>query len=604
MAHLLRHRGPDASGVAVENAGEKHLVLAHRRLAIVDLSERGAQPMESISKRYLIVFNGEIYNHLKIRQELEKHGAHFRGSSDTETMLAALEHWGLEKSLRRFAGMFAFALWDRNTKTLTLARDRLGEKPLYYGQNGSSFLFASELKALKEHPHFAGKVRQESLELMLEYGFIPAPHSIYEGIFKLPAAHYLSISASGSFSSPKAYWDPLTVAQNGITHALKEEEAESVLENALLEVVREQLVADVPIGTFLSGGIDSSLISALAAKIHPQKLRTFSIGFETSGYDESGYARKVADAIGSEHTELFVRGKEALAVVPELPFIYDEPFGDASALPTTLLARLTRQHVTVALSGDGGDEVFAGYNRYVHATKLWNMAEPVPKFLRSGAAHLAKAVGVARIGKLLNTPQPEEKIRKALAVLEAGSLRELYWQLLSQGLGSGAAYAAAESGSAWQLPNFSPLQLLDQRFYLPDDILVKVDRAAMSASLETRAPLLDHRIVELAWRLPLDLRVHKGQGKIILRRLLAKYLPAHCLDRPKAGFTPPVGLWLRGPLREWAENLLSAKALKESNLPEAEKIQAAWRQHLADPSQNGIRLWPALMAQAWLKRSS
>lgn len=601
MTHVLRHRGPDAGGAVAESVGERSIGLAHRRLAIVDLSERGAQPMESASKRYLLSFNGEIYNHLSLREELKKLGAHFRGGSDTETMLAAFEAWGLEESLRRFSGMFAFALWDRNARALTLARDRLGEKPLYYGTAGASFLFASELKALREHPHFEARVRRESLELMLEYGYVPAPFAIYQNTFKLPPAHYLTIAANGSFGKPKPYWDLMSAAKRGLANPLAPEEIDAELERCLAEVIREQLVADVPVGTFLSGGIDSSLISALAARAHPQKLRTFSIGFETSGYDESAYARKVADHIGSEHTELFVRGKDALRAVPELPAVYDEPFGDASALPTLLLARLTREHVTVALSGDGGDEAFAGYNRYVHAMRLWRLAKPIPWALRAGVSKLAKIAGTERLGRFLQVPQPEEKIRKTLALLESGSLRDVYWRLMSQGLGAGAAYAPAEIGDAWDLEGIAPLQLLDQRMYLPDDILVKVDRASMAASLETRAPLLDHRVVELAWRIPLDQRVKEEQGKLPLRRLLAKYLPAHCMDRPKSGFTPPVGAWLRGPLKNWAEDLLSQEAL--ADLPGADAIHAAWKRHLTDPASNGIRLWPALMAQAWLRRS-
>lgn len=601
MAHVLRHRGPDAGGVMAEFAGENAVVLAHRRLAIVDLTERGAQPMESASKRFVISFNGEIYNFRALKKEL---GGVFKSNSDTEIMLAAFEAWGIEEALRKFAGMFAFAVWDRNARSLTLARDRFGEKPLYYGNSNGSFFFASELKALKEHPHFSAPLRRESLALMLEYGYIPAPFSIYDGVFKLPAATLMTVPASGIPTKPRPYWDALAVARQGFANPLKAEEAEAALSEKLMEVMKEQVVADVPVGTFLSGGIDSSLVSAFAAKAHPQKLRTFSIGFETSGYDESGYARKVAEAIGSEHTELFVRGEEALAAVPDLPKIYDEPFGDASALPTLLLARLTRNHVTVALSGDGGDEIFAGYNRYVHATKLWNMAENVPQFLRSGAAKLAGLAGTERLGKLLRVPQPEEKVRKAMTVLEAGSLREVYWQLLAQGLGAGSPYEAAESGDPWKLPGFAPFQLLDQRFYLPDDILVKVDRAAMAASLETRAPLLDHRLAELAWRLPLELRVHEGQGKVLLRRLLAKHVPAHCIDRPKSGFTPPIGAWLRGPLRPWAESLLSAEALAKNQLPGAEKIRGAWLRFLSSPNENGIRLWPALMAQAWLSNRS
>jgi len=599
MTAALQHRGPDAGGIEIVS-GPLTLALGHRRLSIIDLSPAGAQPMLSSSGRFLITFNGEIYNFAELREELKGAGFRFRGGSDTEVLLAAVEHWGLSGALGRCAGMFAFALWDKQEKKLFLARDRMGEKPLYYGKAGRDFVFGSELKALREHTSFRRSVNPNALELFLALGYIPAPLTIFSEAQKLLPGHLLEVSENGTFGEAKPYWNLAKVAQAGIENPLAPEEAEAAIEKALRLTLRQQLVSDVPLGCFLSGGIDSSLIaSMLQEELGSRKLRTFSIGFGDGGFDESNYAREVSKAIGTEHTELRATAAQALELVPQLPRLFDEPFADVSQLPTLLLARLARPFVTVALSGDGGDEVFAGYNRYLFLEK----ARRIPDFaapLLSFASSLAALGAFRSIENAIGLPQIEEKLRKLGAVASAGSEAEAYWALAAQGVHQPLPYPPAERVASGFF-GVSALQLRDQLLYLPDDVLVKVDRSAMASSLETRAPFLDHRIVELAWRLPLSLRTGGGRGKLMLRKMLHKRVNAALWERPKAGFTPPVGEWLRGGLRDWAEELLSEHSLKETALPGAGLVRKEWLRVGTAGGGGALRLWPALMAQAWLK---
>lgn len=598
MALTLLHRGPDAGGLWAE-AGPQTIAFGHRRLSILDLSPAGAQPMMSRSGRFVLTFNGEIYNHLQLRKELEAKGARFQGHSDTETLLAAFEAWGIEATLGKMAGMFAFGLWDRTKKKLFLARDRMGEKPLYYGKAGRDFVFASELKALRAHPAYRSNLNTSALNLFLTLGYVPAPFTMESGFNKLPAAHWMEVSQDGTAGEPRPYWQLPQVAARGLGNPLPEQHAEAELEQLLSQVVQEQCLSDVPLGCFLSGGIDSSLIASFLAGRPGPKLRTFSIGFGEGGFDEGSFARKVAETLGTEHTELKASPADALALVPELSRIYDEPFADASQLPAILLARLARPHVTVALSGDGGDEIFAGYNRYLFLEKARRLPSPLAPVLKM-ASSVAKLGAVRSLERGLRLPQIDEKFRKLAAATTASSEAEAYWALAAQGLSPPSAYSPVEE-LAEGFHGVPGLQLRDQLLYLPDDILVKVDRASMSASLETRAPFLDHRVVELAWRLPLSLRIRGNRGKVMLRRLLTKRLDPALWSRPKSGFTPPLGAWLRGPLREWAEDLLSEKALAISALPNASEIRKEWSSVLRTGGNGALRLWPALMAQAWLR---
>lgn len=596
MAGALRHRGPDAGGTHIEAAGALTLALGHRRLSILDLSPAGAQPMESA--RFVITFNGEIYNHLALREELGRTGT-WRGHSDTETLLAGFEAWGVRGTLERAAGMFALAVWDRKEQRLTLARDRMGEKPLYYGTLGRDLAFASELKALRQHPAFRPSVDAAALKLFLAFGYIPSPLTIHAGIAKLPPGHLLEIGADGKHGEPRPYWDLAQVAARGLKDPLPDAEAEGELSRLLAKVVDEQSLSDVPLGCFLSGGIDSSLVASFLAARPGPKARTFSIGFGDGGFDEGGYARRVAEALGTEHTELRASPEDALALVPELPRIYDEPFADASQLPALLLARLARPHVTVALTGDGGDEVFAGYNRYLFLERARRLPSALSPIL-SGASRLAGGAASLGLEAALRLPQLDEKLRKLATVASAPSEAAAYWALAGQGLEPALQYLPVER-AAGGLSGVPGLQLRDQLLYLPDDILVKVDRAGMAASLETRAPFLDHRVVELAWRLPLSLRTRGGKGKMLLRSLLAKRLDPALWERPKAGFTPPLGAWLAGPLRDWADELLSENALAGTGLPGAGAARAAWLRVRRAGGNEALRLWPALMAQAWLR---
>ncbi|MDR0701122.1 MAG: asparagine synthase (glutamine-hydrolyzing) [Azoarcus sp.] len=621
MASTLVHRGPDDEGVwADENAG---IALAHRRLSILDLSPQGHQPMHSACGRHVLVFNGEIYNFAELRDELEKSGKApaWCGHSDTEVMLAAFAAWGVETALKKFTGMFALALWDKKKRILTLARDRLGEKPLYYGWQNNVFLFASELKALRVHPAFQSEIDRNALTLFLRYSYIPAPYSIYRGISKLMPGAYLSLSAGKKDVWIESYWSLKAVAETGYEHpfAGPEEEAIEMLECLLKQSIQNQRVADVPLGAFLSGGVDSSTVVALMQAQSIRPVKTFTIGFHEAAYDEATYAKAVAQRLGTEHTELYVSPRDALDVIPALPRIYDEPFSDSSQIPTFLVSRLARSQVTVSLSGDGGDELFAGYNRHFLASPLWRRLGWMPRTVRSTLASASTRVtpehwdvffrGFNRLlPRRLCFTHPGDKLHKAAKILVSETPEELYlelvshWKIPAQLVRNGEEPQNVLTDPARQaaLPDFEArMMYLDALTYLPDDILVKVDRAAMAVGLETRVPMLDHRLVEFAWRLPLHMKIRKGQGKWLLRQALYRHVPEKLLERPKMGFGVPIDRWLRGPLKEWGEALLAPKRLDREGFFHPAPITQKWREHQTGQRNWSYHLWDVLMFQAW-----
>ncbi len=623
MADTLAHRGPDDAGVWTEP--ELGLALAHRRLSILDLSPEGHQPMASACGRYYIVFNGEVYNHIPLRHELEREGVGgWRGHSDTEVMLAAIAAWGVRRALERFTGMFAFALWDRETRTLTLARDRLGEKPLYYGYCGELFLFGSELKALRAHPGFKADIDRDALALMQRLAYIPAPHSIYRGIHKLPPGSLLDIRPGRpAESGPEVYWSARTVAEQGQRNPFSgsEEEALDELEHLLGDAVSQQMIADVPLGAFLSGGVDSSAIVALMQAQSSRPVKTFTIGFWEQSFNEAEHAKAVAAHLGTDHTELYITPEQALAVIPRLPGLYDEPYGDSSQVPTFLVSELARQQVTVSLSGDGGDELFGGYNRYFWAKDLWRRLGWAPTPLRSALAGMLTSAGPAawdRVFRLLRplTPaslryqNPGDKVHKLAQILALRDPEQVYLGLVSLWkqpeqlvLGSHEpATVLTDPAGRPDLAEFEHRMMqLDTLTYLPDDILVKVDRAAMGVSLETRVPLLDHRVVEFAWRLPLHMKIRGGESKRLLRSLLYRHVPAELIDRPKMGFAIPLADWLRGPLRDWSETLLAESRLRGEGYFDPDLVQRHWKEHLSGQRNWSYYLWNVLTFQAWLE---
>ena len=624
MADALTHRGPDDSGCWVEaGAG---VALGHRRLSIIDVSPTGHQPMESGSGRYVMVFNGEIYNHLEIRDDLEsaRGVVPWRGRSDTETLLYAIETWGVAAALRRCVGMFAIAVWDRSRRCLILARDRIGEKPLYYGQFRGGLVFASELKAMRIHPAFDGDIDRSAVALLLRHCYIPEPQSIYRNVRKLPAGTTLEVTAGGQCGEPQRYWD----AQERIDAARRQRfsgssmEAVDALERVLDESIRLQMIADVPVGAFLSGGIDSSLVVAMMQRRSTGKVRTFTIGFEDKRYDESHYARAVADHLGTKHTELTVTSAEAMEVIPELPRLYDEPFGDSSQIPTFLVSRLARSEVTVSLSGDAGDELFGGYTRYDLASRARWKLERIPGVLRQAIPKLIRRrssewwtqnlrVATHTLPKRWRGRDFGAKLYR-FADLAGCSDWEFYHGLVSHWNQPGIVIGAdgAESPVRRIMSRPSDLSYLERMMYwdlvtyLPGDILVKVDRAAMSVGLETRVPLLDHRVVEFAWSLPIHMKFRKGLGKWILRRLLDRYVPRQLVDRPKVGFGIPISAWLRGPLRDWAEAQISDSRLRQEGILDPLVIRKRWHEHLAGTHDWGYLLWDVLMFQAWLDAQS
>jgi asparagine synthase (glutamine-hydrolysing) len=626
MSAQLTHRGPDDSGLwCDESTG---IALAQRRLSILDLSPAGHQPMHSACGRYIIVFNGEIYNHLDLRERLLAEGAApaWRGHSDTETLLACFVAWGIERTLQASVGMFAFALWDRRQRMLTLARDRLGEKPLYYAWQGDTLLFGSELKALKAHAVFHADIDRDALALLLRHDCIPAPYSIYRGVFKLRPGHLLHISADAPRDAqPVPYWRYNDAVSAGLGNPLHGTDAEAIdaLEAQLSASIGAQMLSDVPLGAFLSGGIDSSTIVALMQARSTRPIKTFTMGFGEDGYDEAMHAKAVATHLGTEHTELYVRPEDALAVIPRLPSIYCEPFGDSSQIPTFLISQLTRRQVTVALSGDGGDELFGGYNRYLGARTTWERMQRLPSFARQAGAGALRAMSPAawnrwfeRVKPLLpkrwHLATPGDKAQKLADVLTLSSGHAFFLNLASQWKDPGSIVIGAHEPmtlltdpAAW--PHTDSLaqwmMAMDAQTYLPDDILVKVDRAAMANSLETRVPMLDHRVVELAWRIPLHQKIRDGEGKWLLRQVLYRHVPRELIERPKMGFGIPLDSWLRGPLRDWAEALLDESRLRREGYFHPAPIRQKWKEHLSGRHNWQHRLWTVLMFQAWLEEN-
>ncbi len=645
MTAALKHRGPDDSGIWLDK--QSGVALGHRRLAIVDLSPAGHQPMHSAGGRYVLIFNGEVYNHLTLRKELAQQQGErqWKGHSDTETLLACFEAWGIKQSLQHFVGMFAFALWDRHKRQLILARDRMGEKPLYYGWCNGNFLFGSELKALRQHPGFIHAIARDVLALYLRYSYIPAPYSICQDVYKLEPGCMITVDATSLSGQPalaphapahdtgwtlQPYWslhDQIkreskreAFVNAGSDCVYDEQGLLSSLETALLKSVQIQSAADVPLGAFLSGGIDSSLIAALMQVQSSKPIKTFTIGFEEQGYSEAVYAKAVANHLHTDHTELYMSAAQAMEVIPQLPFLYDEPFADSSQIPTFLVAQMARQYVTVALSGDGGDELFGGYNRYFWAPQIWDKLSLLPYALRQliarfcirastldfdswsrwGKGSAPFAIALAG-GKLQKLGQRLEGVQ---------DIEDFYLSLVSEWrrpeevvVKSKEPATILMNRETWPLRKRveERMMYLDAMTYLPDDILCKVDRAAMGVSLETRVPFLDHRIVELAWQLPLHMKIRNKQGKWALRQILYKYVLPELIERPKQGFAIPLGDWLRGPLRDWADHLLDPARLVEEGYFASEPIQQKWQEHMSGKRNWEHSLWSVLMFQAWFE---
>jgi asparagine synthase (glutamine-hydrolysing) len=615
MGDALEHRGPDDHGIWTNP--EAGVGLSHRRLSIVDLSPAGHQPMTSANGRFVLIYNGEVYNHQELRPELEARGVTFRGHSDTEVILEAFGAYGIEATAKRLIGMFALAVWDRKERMLTLVRDRLGIKPLYWAKFGDLFLFGSELKALRAHPGWAPRIDRAALSAYMRHNYVPAPHSIYEGVRKLEQGTILTLPFGGE-PVIERFWDARAVAKAGLADQLTDDDASLTdqLEGLLLDAVKRRMVADVPVGAFLSGGVDSSTVAALMKASNAGPVQTYSIGFEQEGYNEAAHAAAVAKHLGTQHTEMMVTSREALDVIPRLPDYYDEPFADSSQIPTYLVSALTRQHVTVALSGDGGDELFAGYTRYQYAEKLALLAF-LPRPLRYAMARLIKTQPADRwtqilsiIPKRLRPSQPGDKMHKLASVLTVESETDLYRRLVTHWEPDTVMRDAREAkGVMWDahvdrdFPSLlDRMQYLDLVTYLPDDILTKVDRASMAVALEARVPLIDHRVVEFAWRLPQRVKVRNGVSKWLLRQVLYRHVPASLIERPKMGFAVPLADWLRGPLRDWAETLLSEQRLREGGFFEPAIIRRLWDDHTSGRANTQYLLWDVLMFEAWRER--
>ena len=623
MARSLKHRGPDSHGIW--QAESQNVSLVHTRLSIQDLSVAGDQPMRSYCARYVIVFNGEIYNHLDLRKKISEKGGFisWKGHSDTETLLNAISVFGIKVALSECVGMFAFALWDRKEEHLILARDRLGEKPLYYGWQKDTFLFGSELKALRQHPSFANEIDRNALTLLFRHNAIPTPYSIYEGIKKVEPGTFVLLKYGEREPYIEQYWSLKDIAENKVSNGpdYSAESAISELENVMLKSVSDQMISDVPLGGFLSGGVDSSLIIALMQAQSVDKIKTFSIGFDEKEYNEACYAKDVARHLGTEHTELYVSSVDALDVVQKLPYIFDEPFSDSSQIPTYLLSSMTREFVTVAISGDGGDELFGGYNRHFLVKSIWNRIQYLPASLKKAVANFLVSIPPQLIEKTYSIISyvlpnrmcfnlPADKLRKLADLFFADSPELVYRNLIShwkdpaQLVIGGAEPLTVLTGQVNQvhLPDFeNKMMFMDTVSYLPDDILTKVDRTSMSVSLETRVPMLDHRLVEFAWGLPLDMKIRNGEGKWILKQLLYKYVPKRLIDRPKMGFAVPIDKWLRTSLKDWAETLLDKHRLDQEGFLRSDLIRKKWEEHLSGKRNWQYHLWDVLMFQQWLE---
>jgi asparagine synthase (glutamine-hydrolysing) len=627
MGEAISHRGPDDSGIWFDPS--TRIGLAHQRLSILDLSVAGHQPMHSPNQRYAMVFNGEIYNHFELRNTLEKQlGASmsWRGHSDTETLLACIDFWGFEITLKQTVGMFAIALWDKQERALYLARDRMGEKPLYYGLQAGLLVFSSELKGIRQHPSFTFNICRDALSEYLRYSYVPAPRSIYKDIYKLSPGTYLKLNLdnleSAQIKSQVSFWSFKDVTRQGQETRFEGDDAEAVtaLESGLTKAIQLQQLSDVPVGAFLSGGVDSSLIVSLMQAQSCRPVNTFTIGFEEKEFNEAEYAAVVARHLGTQHHEVYLSGADALRVIPKLGHIYDEPFADASQIPTQLVCDMSHGSVSVALSGDAGDELFGGYNRYLLAGRLWSRMSKVPRPLRqglaSGMSQLSPQVWAlfygATKGLMPNhwqVSQPADKIQKLIQLLAVQDEHALYKNVVSQwkspqdivfGGNSPVSMLAGDAGDMPAMGFEEWMMLMDTQTYLPDDILVKTDRAAMSVGLETRVPLLDHRIVEFAARLPLKFKIRDGQGKWILRQILYKHVPREMIERPKMGFSIPIDRWLRGPLRNWAEDLLDESRIRKEGYLNAAPIRQKWIEHLSGKRNWQHQLWNVLMFQAWL----
>lgn len=624
MSKPILSRGPDDFGAWTDS---ESCGLAHRRLAIVDLSPAGHQPMSCHTGQFVIVFNGEIYNHLELRRQLETAGLApvWRGRSDTETLLAGFVAWGIHATVERCVGMFAFAAWNKSERLLTLGRDRLGEKPLYYGWQGDGdlacFLFGSDLSTLKAHPSFNAAIDRNSLSLLMRHNYIPAPHSIYSDIFKLLPGHLLNISLSSREYFLQEYWSLPAVAEEGVSQPFIGTDLQAIneLELLLSSTIKQQMVADVPLGAFLSGGIDSTTVVALMQAQSVRPIKTFTIGFHEKGYNEAEHAKSIAQHLGTDHTEMYVTSQQALDVIPKLHHLYSEPFSDSSQIPTFLVSQLARKQVTVSLSGDAGDELFCGYGRYSVTDSLWRRMSMIPSMMRGVAGAVIKAVppnGWNLAASPLRPFLPQtlrdanigDKLHKASDLLPAKKIDDLYLHLVSHwdtnNLVLGGSQPATYLNGKWLplagLNDIQRMMALDSLTYLPDDILVKVDRASMGVSLESRVPFLDHRVVEFAWKLPQHMKFREGVGKWILREVLFRHVPKVLIERPKMGFGVPIGPWLRGPLRDWAEALLDENRLKQEGFFNPEPIRRKWEEHLSGKRNWQHHLWDVLMFQAWL----
>jgi asparagine synthase (glutamine-hydrolysing) len=624
MTNTLIHRGPDDEGYWHDEA--KGVSLGHRRLSILDLSSHGSQPMLSNSGRYAIVFNGEIYNHSLLRNELIKSGVNisWRGHSDTETLLTCIDEWGIEKSIKKTTGMFAVAIFDNKENNLFLARDRIGEKPLYYGFQNGVFLFGSELKAINKHPNSLRVIDRNAIALQFSYSYIPTPYSIYKGIKKLKAGTILRVNLSKSnimneiLEEPKTYWslEEVVIESQKNIYTGNSIEAINDLDDLLGKSVRDQMVADVPLGAFLSGGIDSSLIVSLMQSQTSMPIETFTIGFSEADYNEAIYANKIAKHLGTKHTELYVSSNDALSVVDKLPQIYDEPFSDSSQIPTYLISEMAKKNVTVSLSGDAGDELFGGYNRYLWIRQIWSRMKFIPislrKFISYGMTSVSPSVWNMILKQILDTPQPGDKMHKLSSILTSVSADDCYLNLISHwnildNIVIGANDISTSVTDIHDRIDFDSIEdkmmYLDSISYLPDDILTKIDRASMCVSLETRVPFLNHQVVEFANALPLSMKIKNGESKWILRQLLYKYIPKDLIERPKMGFGIPIDIWLRGPLRDWAESLLNKSRIENEGYLNYEPIKRKWDEHLSGKRNWQYHLWDVLMFQAWLERN-
>ncbi len=600
MTDSLSHRGPDDSGVWID--ASSCIGLGHTRLSILDLSPLGHQPMHSVCGRYTISYNGEVYNHLELRKKLADYP--FKSTSDTETILAAVVAWGLEPALKRFVGMFAFALWDNQTRKLFLVRDRLGIKPLYYGKTSSNdWIFSSELKALKQHPAYSRSIDRNALALYFRHNYIPAPYSIYQDTWKVKPGQ-LIVLGRGEIQK-KTWWDVEEIWRSGYENPCQMDDLEAIdtLEALLSDAVKMRMLADVPLGSFLSGGIDSSTVVALMQAQSSRPVKTFSIGFHESSYNEAQHAKAVANHLGTDHTELYVTPKDLLNVIPSIPQFWDEPFADSSQIPTYILSKLTRGHVTVSLSGDGGDELFSGYERYFYAQN-WDRIAAVPLPIRNVMNHVLKAVP-ASFYKILGKIGP--KIRWRLDLLSMTEFQQFYRYLLSHFkhpedfvLGAKELPTSLTDTRTSLSDRYAHMALRDLQMYLPDDILTKVDRASMAVSLEARVPLLDHRVVEFAARVPTSMKVRRGKGKWLLRQVLHRHVPKTLVERPKMGFGVPIENWMRSELREWCEDLLNPNVIKRQGYLNPDMVARMWREYLDGETNWNYYLWDVLMFQAWL----